>query len=150
MDLLDLQKAFDTVDHNHFMFQTKCNGCQFRSYLSDRVQFVVLNNVMSEPMEVTCGVPQGSILGPLLFLAYINDMSVNIEKDCKLIVYADDSAMLFTHKNPDVISSKLGNVLEKCSDWLIDNKLSLHLGKTEQSVCYLDHLERSNKSQTFK
>ena len=58
-------------------------------------------------------------------------MYVSIEKDCKLILYADDSAILFTHKNPDVISSKLGKVLEKCSDWLIDNKLSLHLGKTE-------------------
>ena len=103
----------------------------FRSYLSDRVQFVALNNVISEPMEVTFVVSQGSILDPLLFLTYINDMYVSIEKDCKLIVYVDDSAILFTHKNPDAISSKLGNVLEKFSDWLIDNKLSLHLGKTE-------------------
>ena len=48
-----------------------------------------------------------------------------------MILYSDDSAILFAHKNPDVISSKLGNVLEQFSDWLIDNKLSLHLGKTE-------------------
>ena len=54
-----------------------------------------------------------------------------LKKFIQLILYADDSAILFTHNNPDVISSKLGNVLEKFSDWLINNKLSLHLGKTE-------------------
>ena len=89
------------------------------------------NKVMSEPGHVNCGVPQGSILGPLLFLCYVNDMSISIDSECKLISYADDSAILFSHKDPNVISEKLGKVLENCSSWLVDNKLSLHLGKTE-------------------
>ena len=75
--------------------------------------------------------PQGSILGPLLFLIYVNDMSTSIDKNCKLILYADDSAIFFAHKDPHLISEKLGSVLNQCSTWLIDNKLSLHLGKTE-------------------
>ena len=82
-------------------------------------------------MSISCGVPQGSILGPLLFLCYINDMSISISKQCKLILYADDSAILFSHKDPDIISNVLGTELESCSKWLVDNKLSLHLGKTE-------------------
>ena len=76
-------------------------------------------------------VPQGSILGPLLFLCYVNDMFTSVSADCKLILYADDSAILFSHKNPDLISQKLSEVMESCSSWLVDNKLSLHLGKTE-------------------
>ena len=75
--------------------------------------------------------PQGSILGPLLFLIYVNDMSISIHSDCKLLLYADDSTIIFSHKDPAVISTKLGKEMESCSDWLIDNKLSLHLGKTE-------------------
>jgi hypothetical protein len=103
----------------------------FESYVTDRIQFVSVNSTISEPMNVSCGVPQGSILGSLLLLTYVNDMSISIDGDCKLILYADDSAILYTHKDPNIISSKLGNVLEKCSDRLTDNKLSLHLGKTE-------------------
>ena len=103
----------------------------FYSYLSNRVQYVSLKGETSEPCTVTCGVPQGSILGPLLFLIYVNDMSVSISEDCKLLLYADDSAILFVHRNVNVISEKLSKVLESCSDWLIDNRLSLHLGKTE-------------------
>ena len=136
MIMLDLQKAFDTVDHNILCSKLKVMGVQsvdwFESYLTDRVQFVSVNSTISEPMNVSCGVPQGSILGTLLFFStYVNAMSISIDGDCKLIVYADDSAILYTHKDPNIISSKLGNVLEKCSDWLTDNKLSLHLGKTE-------------------
>ena len=61
----------------------------------------------------------------------MNDMVISIDPDCKLLLYADDSTILFSHKDPDQIAYKLGKVLESCSDWLVDNKLSLHLGKTE-------------------
>ena len=103
----------------------------FRSYLSNRTQCVSVNNTMSQFEEIACGVPQGSILGPLLFLCYVNDMSTSISSKCKLILYADDSAILFSHKDPEIISKVLGQELENCSNWLVDNKLSLHLGKTE-------------------
>ena len=58
-------------------------------------------------------------------------MGISISKSCKLILYADDSAILYSHKDPSIISSVLGKELENCSKWLVDNKLSLHLGKTE-------------------
>ena len=85
------------------------------------------------PGLVTCGVPQWSILGSLLFLCYVNDMVTSVSADCNLVIYVDDSAIMFAHKNHEVISQKLSNVMESCSNWLVDNKLSLHLGKTECS-----------------
>ena len=78
---------------------------------------------------VTCSVPQGSILGPQLFLVYINDMCNSVR--CNLSLYADDSALIFAHKNPKFISLHLSSQLTTCKHWLIDNKLSLHVGKTE-------------------
>ena len=135
MLLLDLQKAFDTVDHDILCRKLEAICVRsvpwFKSYLSGRQQFVHINNVSSDPGYVTCGVPQGSILGPLLFLIYVNDMPISLDSECKLILYADDSAILFSHKDPHVISQKLENTLDMCSQWLVDNKLSLHLGKTE-------------------
>ena len=135
MVMIDLQKAFDTVDHHILCDKLKTMGvCDikwFRSYLTERKQLVNVNGVNSELLNISCGVPQGSILGPLLFLCYVNDMSISINSDCKLLLYADDSTIIFSHKNPDVISDRLGKELESCSDWLVDNKLSLHLGKTE-------------------
>ena len=135
MVVMDLQKAFDTVDHNilcQILEETRIVSVGwFRSYLSDWQQVVTVDGATSTPGIVTCGVPQGSILGPLLFLCYVNDMATSIEADCKLILYADDSAILFAHKDPKVISQKLSKVMETCSEWLIDYKLSLHLCKTE-------------------
>ena len=61
-------------------------------------------------------------------------MQISIDPDCKVLLYADDSAILFSHKDPQVISSKLSSVMESCQDWLVDNKLSLHLGKTESII----------------
>ena len=81
--------------------------------------------------EVTCGVPQGSLLGPLLFLIYVNDLQTSIDQDCKVLLYADDTAILFSHNDTRVISEKLSRMLKSCHEWLVDNKLSLHLGKTE-------------------
>jgi len=135
MVLLDLQKAFDTVDHSILYNKLHALGVEsidwFKSYLTDRTQLVHTNKVSSNSLKVTCGVPQGSILGPLLFLCYVNDMPTCIDTDCKLILYADDSVILFAHKDPATISNKLSRVMDNCSTWLIDNKLSLHLGKTE-------------------
>ena len=76
----------------------------FESYLTDRSQCVEVGGIKSEFLPVTCGVPQGSILGPLLFLVYINDMKISV--DCNLSLYADDSALLFSHKNSSVIASR--------------------------------------------
>ena len=94
-----------------------------------RQQVVVANGTHSEPGIVSCGVPQGSILGPLLFLCYVNDMPMSIK--CKLLLYADDSALIVSGSNPQAIADALSKELESCRQWLMDNKLSLHLGKTE-------------------
>ncbi len=135
MVMIDLQKAFDTVDHEILCDKLKVMGVGsvewFKSYLQNRSQMVHVNDTDSDYMDITCGVPQGSILGPLLFLCYVNDMRLSISSECKLILYADDSAILFSHTNADVISHRLGTELESCSRWLVDNRLSLHLGKTE-------------------
>lgn len=101
----------------------------FTSYLSDRQQLVDISGVHSGQAPVTCGVPQGSILGPLLFLIYVNDMSAVVKS--KLLLYADDSGILVSGKDTSQIESILSSELEQVSEWLIDNKLSLHLGKTE-------------------
>ena len=71
----------------------------FMSYLSRRNQFVKVNSNLSDSSHITCGVPQGSILSPLLFLCYVNDMTISISSECKLLLYFDNSAILFSHKD---------------------------------------------------
>lgn len=131
--MIDLQKAFDTVEHSILLEKLNAIGVTsnrwFESYLSRRRQCVEVNGTRSIFKEVTFGVPQGSILGPQLFLIYINDMHISL--NCRLALYADDSALIFSHKNCDIISEQLSNELSNCKKWLTDNKLSLHVGKTE-------------------
>ena len=145
MVLIDLQKAFDTVDHAILLEKLRAVGVSsvawFQSYLSGREQCVEIGGSRSEFLPVSCGVPQGSILGPQLFLIYINDMNLSI--NCRLSLYADDSALLFSGKNPDVIAERLSVELSTCKRWLVDNKLSLHVGKTE---CLLFGSRRRLKS----
>lgn len=135
MVVLDLQKAFDTVNHEIMLGKLKAIGLSnnsvkwFDSYLTNRTQVVDIDGIYSTTKEIKCGVPQGSILGPLLFLIYVNDMVSAV--NCKLLLYADDSALMVSHSDVDIIQDRLGKELKNVSDWLIDNKLSLHLGKTE-------------------
>ena len=138
MVLLDLQKAFDTVDHGVLLMKLEAAGPDadglrwFQSYLSGRTQLVDVHCTCSSFANVTCGVPQDSILGPLLFLIYENDMIGVINK--KVLLYAGDTAISVSDKHVNAIEPRLGTALETISVWLIDNKLSLHLAKTESSL----------------
>lgn len=152
MVLLDLQKAFDTVDHKILLSKLKAVGSEqgvvtwFDSYLSGRNQVVDVNGIMSSPHKVTCGVPQGSILGPLLFILYVNDMYSAVT--CELILYADDSALIVSGDDVEEIQTVLRNELMNVSKWLEANKLSLHLGKTE-SILFgsKSHLKKTDKME---
>ena len=99
----------------------------FRSYLSQRQFKVNINEVFSDPALVTCGVPQGSILGPLLFLLYVNDIPQSVE--CELLLYADDTCLIFQHKKVEVIENSLNKDFANLCDWFVDNRLSIHLGE---------------------
>jgi hypothetical protein len=90
---------------------------------------VEIGGTLSASSKITCGVPQGSILGPLLFLIYIYEIPSSVT--CKLLLYADDSALIVSGKCVEDIQNRLSSELESVREWLIDNKLSLHLGKTE-------------------
>lgn len=133
--LLDLQKAFDTVDHDILLHKIRATGADentvkwFTSYLCNRKQFVKLNNISSSREGIKCGVPQGSILGPLLFNIYVNDMCRAVL--CDIFLYADDSMLVVSGKNVLDIEKTLECEMNKLSVWLESNKLSLHLGKTE-------------------
>ena len=103
-----------------------------------------MDGTVSSFRNVTCGVPQGSILGPTLFLCYINDMSMAL--DCHLALNADDSALIASGPDSDVVANFLTEQMTKCSAWLIDNRLSLHVGKTE---CMLFGSHRRLKGREF-
>ena len=98
----------------------------FKKWISE------VGDIFSDPILVPCGVPQGSILGPLLFLIYVNDMKAAVS--CRLILHADDSTLLVSGTSVSVIEENLGHELTLLSEWLVDNKLSIHLGKTESII----------------
>ena len=136
MVMIDLRKAFDTVDFNILLSKLKTMGVGntdwFRSYLTGRRQCVSVGGTESNFLDIECGVPQGSILGPILFLCYINDMSASL--NCRLSLYADDSTLIASGRDIQTLSTFLSGELESCSKWLVDNKLSLHVDKCESIV----------------
>jgi len=93
---------------------------------------VEINGVQSSTKQIVCGVPHGSILGPLLFNLYVNDMESAV--NCILMLYADDSALVVSSRDLATVERILSGELYNLSKWLVDNKLSLHLGKTESLV----------------
>ena len=133
MILIDLQKAFDTIDHEIFLDKMVCLGFSdstiswFKSYLQDRPFSVNIGKEYSTPGFLSCGVPQGSILGPLIFLMYVNDMVRAV--DCDLLLYADDSCLIFRDKDIEKIDSTLNRNFNSLCDWFLENKLSIHFGE---------------------
>ena len=133
---VDLQKAFDTVDHNILLHKLSHYGirdianCWFSSYLSNRKQFVTINGFDSEIQSFQYGVPQGSVLGPLLFLIYINDLH-NAIKFSQSFHFADDTCLLNIQNTISKINRSLNKDLKELSFWLNANKIALNVAKAE-------------------
>ena len=156
---LDLSKAFDTLDHEILRYKLKHYGVSgnsllwFNSYLKDRVQYVEFDGNKSKQVPVTTGVPQGSVLGPLLFIIYMNDIYCASDK-FHAVLFADDSNLLSTLCSFDVtidpncdrnlLSSNINAELHKIHTWLAINKLSLNVKKTKFMLFH--HRQRNVES----
>ena len=133
---LDLSKAFDTVNHNILLEKLKAYGIQsenlkwFRSYLSNRKQFILYDDFKTEVKIVKCDVPQGSILGPLLFLIFVNDLS-NSAKVLDPVLFADDTNLFCSDNNIMTLFETANQELSKINNWFLANKLSLNVEKTK-------------------
>ena len=141
---IDLSKDFDTLDHNILINKLQYYGIKgtalylFQSYLSNRRQYVQFGNNKSDTTEITTGVPQGSILGPQLFIIYINDNYHKIQYTFSHYnkLYADDTTLVgkFRHfelRNGHSLSENINYEITKLTDWLNVNKLSLNTKKDE-------------------
>ena len=131
---LDLAKAFDTINYNKRFHKLISYGLRvkilglIRNYLSDRKK-VIVNETHSSFAEMTIGVPQGTILGPLLFIIYINDI-FNVLPVNSLIFYPDDTAIIVSEKSWSLARDKMVQYLDLPYKWLNANQLSLNLDKT--------------------
>ena len=138
---LDLQKAFDTVNHDILIKKLEHYGIRgnvldwFRSYLRGRFQYVSVNGHSSDLLPISCGVPQGSVLGLLLFLIYVNDLP-NISKVLQFYLFADDTGIYFESDNLLTLQKVVNRELRRCKvrKWLEANRLSLNISKTNYVI----------------
>ena len=135
---LDISKAFDKVWHEGLIFKLKCNGISgslldfLENYLQNRHQRVVLNGSKSDWRSISAGVPQGSVLGPLLFLVYINDLTDNISSQMRL--FADDSSLFTPVKGVNETNVKLNQDLQTITNWAYQWKMVFNPDITKQAV----------------
>ena len=143
---LDISKAFDKVWHDGLVFKLKQNGITgnllklFKNYLQDRKQRVVLNGTSSEYSLIESGVPQGSVLGPLLFLIYINDLEKDLISNVKF--FADDTMLYSVVQDPIQTANELNHDLQIIQDWAYQWKMSFNPDPTKQAKELLSTRER--------
>ena len=137
---IDLRKAFDTVDHSILLLKLEKMGIKnnifhwCKNYLSNRKQRTLVNGINSTYLDVSCGVPQGSVLGPLFFLIYVNDIVNRIGKD-NIKLYADDTVIFIEGEDYTLLQNKMQQLLNIFSHWCKENKLSINTEKTKL-VCF--------------
>ena len=143
----DLQKAFDLVNHSILIDKLSYYGFRgklldwLKSYLNNRRQFTVVNNVKSDTLSVSYGVPQGSVLGPLLFNIYVNDLP-NVVSNEKICLFADDTNLFVFAKDMSSLEANVNDCILKMEQWFSSNLLTVNVAKT----CY--SLFNSNSSVT--
>jgi hypothetical protein len=135
---LDLQKAFDTVDHNILLSKLSYYGIRgnalnwFERFLNRRKQFTSVNGACSKTSVIGCGVPQGSVLGPLLFLLYVDDIQ-NAFTSATPKLFADDINIFLFGKDLKGLFSTTNTELASLSEWLLANKLTLSIGQDDNT-----------------
>ena len=145
---IDLAKAFDTVNHKILLKKLEMLGITgnlkklFENYLTNRKQMTTIENKSSNLRDITCGVPQGSILGPMLFLMYVNDLS-SIVKNCKYQLYAEDTVIYNTNNSLQISTRNVEEDLVRFINWCKGNALTVNIKKSKY-VCF------GLKSQTRK
>ena len=138
---IDLSKAFDTVDHKILtkkleLYRIKgCNLGWIESYLSNRKEFITYGDKQTNLETITCGVPQGSILGPLLFLIFVNDLH-KVTKYLDPIMFADDTNLFYSHKNIKTLFQIVNSELKHVNEWFLADKLSLN-AKKKNKICFI-------------
>ena len=139
--LVDFRKAFDLVDHKILIKKLQYYGCNetclnwFKSYFTNRTQRIFLNSHLSESANVTCGVPQGSILGSLLFLNFINDLPLALKYLASVDLYADDTTIYDFQDDTDQLENNIQWTLDALQDWCRQNGMVINTEK--QSKCLL-------------
>ena len=139
---LDHSNAFDTIDHDILVHKLRFNGVRgvglewFRNYLSGRSQYVSYYDMNSGSRDVTCGVPQGSVLGPLLFIIYTNDLPKSLSHS-KSIWFADDTTIHSTSQNPSTTQNNIEIVMCALSDWFCSNKTLYYI--LIHSIVHMEH-----------
>ena len=150
---LDFKKAFDSINHEILFYKLCFYGIRgvalqlFKSYLENRKQFTAFNSHNSDMQSITCGVPQGSILGPILFVIYINDFPCS-SSILQFLMFADDTNIFLKHRDIDRSKELMNTELMKVHNWFLANKLVLNVSKTNfmtfGNTCIYFNLQRTN------
>ena len=145
---IDLSKEFNTINYNNLLEKLKAYGIQsenlkwFKSYLSNRKQFISYNHSKTEMKTVKCGVPQGSILGPLFLLIFVNDLN-NLTKVLDSVLFADNTNLFCSDSDIRAVFEIANQELGQIGDLFLANKLSLNVEKTKYTL-FRKHTDQEN------